>query len=106
MSKLSCLGCWTTINAWNKTHDAPRYVVRGTHGKWYFPWAVPTRIAKDDPAEEVVNCLKQHNLCRLRSDSSVESAHSQWTSLNDEQLTKESKKKRIATMLGMKFDRQ
>ncbi|KAK2807607.1 hypothetical protein FQN51_000040 [Onygenales sp. PD_10] len=50
VSKLSCLGCWTTINAWNKAHDAPRYVVRGTRGKWYFPWAVPTGIAKDEAA--------------------------------------------------------
>ncbi|KAK2797495.1 hypothetical protein FQN50_009181 [Emmonsiellopsis sp. PD_5] len=102
VSKLSCLGCWTAINAWNKTRDAPRYAVRGTHGKWYFPWAVPTGIAKDEQAgsriysdlqEEVVKCLRQHGLCHLRSDSSAGPANTQWISLNDERLTTEYRKK-------------
>lgn len=89
VSKLSCLGCWTTINAWNSAHDAPKYRVRGTHGKWYFPWAVPTSIANDklkaipihdSLQEEVINCLRKYDLCRLRSDSSVNSSGSAWSS--------------------------
>lgn len=41
VSKLSCAACDAVFSAWN-TQSSRKYFCRGSHGKWYFPWAVPT----------------------------------------------------------------
>lgn len=82
VSKLACMGCWTVINAWNEKHDKPQFVVRGRHGKYYFPWAVPALASADDPimhhicervAETATQVLREKGIVRLKSDSSAPS---------------------------------
>lgn len=41
VSKLSCAPCHLWIQAFNATHSRQFYT-RGTHGKWYLGWAMPT----------------------------------------------------------------
>jgi hypothetical protein len=52
VSKPSCAACASVFAAWNAQHPSVKYLCRGSHGKWYFPWAVPTgwtgTPAKDD----------------------------------------------------------
>ncbi|PGH01547.1 hypothetical protein AJ79_07895 [Helicocarpus griseus UAMH5409] len=84
-SKLACMGCWMVVEAWNKAHQSSKYVLRGSHGKWYFPWAIPTlgseplinRI-RQDVKGAVIQCIKESHLYRVKSDSSAPS--------NDEEL--------------------
>ena len=40
ISKLSCSPCQTWIDAYNQT-GGPFFYRRGSHGKWYWPWAIP-----------------------------------------------------------------
>lgn len=41
VSKLSCAACMSVFSAWKKLFPMNLYTCRGSHGKWYFPWAVP-----------------------------------------------------------------
>lgn len=40
VSKLSCSACNIWIEGYNKKYG-PMFYTRGSHGKWYFPWAIP-----------------------------------------------------------------
>ena len=40
VSKLSCSPCQAWIEAYNK-RDWSKFYTRGSHGKWYWPWAIP-----------------------------------------------------------------
>ncbi|RPA92455.1 hypothetical protein L873DRAFT_1794227 [Choiromyces venosus 120613-1] len=41
VSKLSCSACRVWIEAFNVL-GGPKFYTRGSHGKWYWPWAMPT----------------------------------------------------------------
>lgn len=41
VSKLSCAACYAWIGAFNATHTV-QYQTRGSHGRWYPKWAMPT----------------------------------------------------------------
>ena len=38
-SKLSCNGCFEYIEAVNAVHSAQQFQTKGSHRKWYYPWA-------------------------------------------------------------------
>ncbi|KAG0124763.1 hypothetical protein HOY82DRAFT_633600 [Tuber indicum] len=40
VSKLSCSACRVWIEAFNEL-GGPKFYIRGSHGKWYFPWGMP-----------------------------------------------------------------
>jgi len=40
VSKLSCSPCQAWIEAYNR-RDELKFYTRGSHGKWYWPWAIP-----------------------------------------------------------------
>lgn len=42
VSKFSCAACACVFSAWNETQPS-QYFYRGSHGKWYSPWALPTK---------------------------------------------------------------
>ena len=46
VSKLSCRGCFLTIQAVNTVHQT-NFHTNGCHNKWYYPWAVPSSLAAD-----------------------------------------------------------
>ena len=46
VSKLSCRGCFFTIQAVNTVYQT-NFHTQGCHNKWYYPWAVPSRFAAD-----------------------------------------------------------
>jgi hypothetical protein len=48
VSKLSCAGCSSVFKIWNDLHHDTKYLCRGSHGKWYFPWAMPNLNSSDD----------------------------------------------------------
>ncbi|OJD11158.1 hypothetical protein AJ78_08012 [Emergomyces pasteurianus Ep9510] len=41
VSKLSCAACTAVFAAWNDLHHNYQFKIRGSHGKWYSPWAAP-----------------------------------------------------------------
>ncbi|EGC44027.1 hypothetical protein HCEG_03242 [Histoplasma capsulatum var. duboisii H88] len=41
VSKLSCAACAAVFAAWNDLHHNYQFKIRGSHGKWYSPWAAP-----------------------------------------------------------------
>ncbi|KAK2794368.1 hypothetical protein FQN52_008727 [Onygenales sp. PD_12] len=45
VSKLSCHGCHTFIQAYNFAHGT-RFMTRGTHSKSYYPWQFPRNFPK------------------------------------------------------------
>lgn len=48
VSKLSCAACYAWIQAFNNTHAA-QYQTRGTHGRWYPKWAMPSGAMVQTP---------------------------------------------------------
>ena len=46
VSKLSCRGCFFTIQAVNTVYQT-NFHTKGCHNKWYYPWAVPSSFAAD-----------------------------------------------------------
>ena len=42
LSKLLCYGCHSYFRAYNMTHPSRKVHTRGTHGKVYIPWVLPT----------------------------------------------------------------
>ncbi|MCJ1348311.1 hypothetical protein MMC31_006542 [Peltigera leucophlebia] len=46
LSKLSCRGCFFTIQAVNIVYQT-NFHTQGCHNKWYYPWAVPSSLAAD-----------------------------------------------------------
>jgi OTT_1508-like deaminase len=47
LSKLSCLGCFNFLLAFNEVFGT-RFVTKGTHSKAYFPWGFPESYAEHD----------------------------------------------------------
>ena len=47
VSKLSCRGCFYTIQAVNTVYQTNFYT-KVCHNKWYYPWAVPSNFTADD----------------------------------------------------------
>lgn len=48
VSKLSCGACHEWVRAFNVAGgQAMNYCTAGTHGKWYFPWAIPPKFSSD-----------------------------------------------------------
>ncbi|KAL0631767.1 hypothetical protein Q9L58_009357 [Maublancomyces gigas] len=43
VSKLSCAGCYSWLQAYNDTYDL-KYHTQGTHGRWYPNWAIPSTV--------------------------------------------------------------
>lgn len=46
VSKLSCRGCFLTIQAVNIVYQT-NFHIKGCHNKWYYPWTVPSSFAAD-----------------------------------------------------------
>jgi hypothetical protein len=45
VSKLSCSACKIFIDVWNQNNTRGRkFLTRGCHGKYYFPWALPPSL--------------------------------------------------------------
>lgn len=69
VSKLSCAACNLWINAFNMTHHA-QYHTRGTHGKWYPKWAMPTSLQTNDilgsMREVLEDAYKRHTVADVR----------------------------------------
>ncbi|KAG0125627.1 hypothetical protein HOY82DRAFT_616363 [Tuber indicum] len=42
VSKLSCSSCRIWIEVFNEQDNGPKFYTRGSHGKWYWPWGMPT----------------------------------------------------------------
>ena len=49
-SKLSCQGYYLYIQSYNKVYER-NYTTRGTHGKFYHPWGLPS-IGKQDGEDD------------------------------------------------------
>jgi hypothetical protein len=48
VSKLSCSACKMFIDVWNQNNPHGRkFLTRGSHGKCYFPWALPPSLDKE-----------------------------------------------------------
>lgn len=64
VSKLSCAACHLWVRAFNATHHY-QYHTRGTHGKWYPKWAMPTSLQTPEMLasmrDEVENAYKAHS---------------------------------------------
>lgn len=54
VSKLSCGACHSWLMAYNSTcRDELKYYTAGTHGKWYYPWAIPPSLATTELKDEL-----------------------------------------------------
>lgn len=94
-SKLFCAGCAAVFEAWNEGQT--KRFSRGSHGKWYFPWAVPTGFFRsgtenatlvqsiyEKAATNFAKLLNAAGLAERRlSDSSVPSATTSGTEVDD-----------------------
>lgn len=64
VSKLSCAACHLWIKAFNNTHHT-QYHTRGTHGRWYPKWAMPTSLQTqsflDNMIDAVQDAYKAHS---------------------------------------------
>ena len=107
VSKLSCKACVLFFEASNKVTSS-RFCTRGSHQKWYFPWAMPNcgpEISKEyvsHLSNYLVNALEVRGIARRRnSDSSAGSMESDNESEEDPSDTKELEKSRL-TMAGYK----
>jgi hypothetical protein len=82
-SKLCCAACLAVFNAWNKQEGNLKHFCRGSHGKWYSNWAVPTGFPApegnlldaiySEAATNFGRYLLLNGRARRRSDSSVPS---------------------------------
>lgn len=75
VSKLSCRACMLWIAAFNR-RAGRQYFTRGTHGKWYWPWAAPAGLADYEAAvmakavrAECIRFIKASGHFRAGSDS-------------------------------------
>jgi len=66
VSKLSCSACQMWIEGYNKK-GSPMFFTRGSHGKWYFPWAIP-RFEETEPSIYMVNQITSiyYEHCRAK----------------------------------------
>lgn len=86
-SKLACMGCWCVFESWNATHEHSKYRIQGSHGKWYYPWAMPvfpdgdpaTQATAENVKQRIFNRLDHKDLVKLLSDGSVPSDTSELT---------------------------
>lgn len=53
VSKPSCAVCNAVFQVWNKLRPQSKYQYRGSHGKFYFPWAMPRHFNPKDESELV-----------------------------------------------------
>lgn len=81
VSKLACMGCWCVFESWNSTPGHPKHLIQGSHGKWYYPWAMPvfpagdpaTQATFENVKQKIFNRLDHKELFKVLSDSSVSS---------------------------------
>lgn len=81
VSKLSCRACMLWITAFNR-RGGRQYFTRGTHGKWYWPWAAPVpdllpseaAVVAEAVRAECVRFIKASGHFRAGSGSSDASA--------------------------------
>ena len=92
VSKLSCSACQMWIDGYNK-RGGREFYTRGSHGKWYWPWALP-RLGERDLSYRMVDqisttyyehCRAKGRL-RCRSDGSNARLSSSRTLLNHKHL--------------------
>jgi hypothetical protein len=84
VSNLACAGCSTVFRVWNNLHGDTKYLCRGSHGKWYFPWAMPdlndsnnvANATYEDMAKKLGKSLLIRGQARFESDSSAPSFES------------------------------
>lgn len=73
VSKLSCRGCHAWIQAFNAA-GGRQYRTQGTHGKWYFPWAMPARGAATTLLSHVARILREKYIKFWTSEGKLYSA--------------------------------
>jgi hypothetical protein len=81
VSKLACAGCSTVFRIWNNLNHDKRYLCRGSHGKWYFPWAMPgldksniiANATYEDIADKFANSMVNEDQKYYESDSTAPS---------------------------------
>lgn len=73
VSKLSCRGCNAWIQAFNAA-GGPQYHTQGTHGKWYFPWAMPSVGTETMSRSHVASILREKFLKFWTSEGKLYSA--------------------------------
>jgi OTT_1508-like deaminase len=64
VSKLSCRPCYKWIKAYNSL-GGPQFHIRGTHGKWYPSWVMPTTSAKPGLEEKFIHSMI-HQYCGIQ----------------------------------------
>jgi len=66
VSKLSCSACQMWIDAYNE-RGGPKFYTRGSHGKWYWPWAIP-RLEEQDISGKMVDRISTtyYEHCRAK----------------------------------------
>lgn len=74
VSKLPCYPCYAWIKAFNGL-GGRQYYTKGTHGKWYWPWSMPTvPVLGDDVATALAKAYVEYQVgvgtLRPGSDSS------------------------------------
>lgn len=82
VSKLICAACAIVFHTWNELYPRNSYLIRGSHGKFYGSWAVPTGWGLDKQsallksiysqlASHLSSSLYNYGLARRMSDSSA-----------------------------------
>ncbi|RPA89588.1 hypothetical protein L873DRAFT_1822582 [Choiromyces venosus 120613-1] len=109
VSKLSCSACRVWIEAFNEVGQL-KFYTRGSHGKWYWPWGMPTAeeslgevMAGESSGEvapqkslgetmagkislEYTKCLEERELYRSDSDSTYASLSGGKRHLSDDRM--------------------
>jgi hypothetical protein len=71
VSKLSCSACKIFIDVWNQTNTrSQNFLTRGSHGKCYFPWALPPSL-DEETATAFVASITDYIGKRLKKDGVV-----------------------------------
>ncbi|RPB04762.1 hypothetical protein L873DRAFT_1785979 [Choiromyces venosus 120613-1] len=74
VSKLSCSACRVWIEAFNML-GGPKFYTRGSHGKWYWPWAMPT-MGVGSLRENMVGMVLDEYLMQLEKKRGIKRAGS------------------------------
>ena len=77
ISKLSCFMCWLVCKISNENHQNIKVFVRGTHGKQYLGWKLPTNLRNLDKIKKKLRDIFTQNLRlgqKLESDDPMTSS--------------------------------
>jgi len=72
VSKLSCRACRVWIESFNQQGEK-QYYTRGSHGRWYWPWAMPEvpGFRKEGMVENLRSQFQEHGLETALTESTM-----------------------------------